>query len=275
MVSDGTEIDGNGALVIAGAGSTTKSLKTGKSTLGATQVAIDFQALMTGTTTSQMTLTSASSTANGKFSVVCVNKPSDYMTNEILLEPDFTNVATKGIKIEQNYVVGGENQLLTGFTTKNNLSAIYNYFEGTTEESRVDVDYTYVSIKSGINPSPTEIVKITTNGLNVRNALNNYTFVAATLTLNFQSVSYRNFYNATAITTAITQSAVSFSNAVAGGSYMVYITTGAGGSLTFNTGISGVKTTFSTNFVVPASSVAVMNIYYINSIYVIGINILT
>jgi len=131
-----------------------------------------------------------------------------------------------------------------------------------------------VSIKSGITGSPTEIVKITTNGLNVRNAVNNYTFVATTLTLNFQSTSFRNFYNATAITSAITQSAINFSNAVAGGSYMVYITTGVG-SLTFNTGISGVKTTFSSNFTIPASSFAIMSIYYINSVYVIGINILT
>jgi len=128
-------------------------------------------------------------------------------------------------------------------------------------------------------PNPTTLsstyFSVNSNGTNITNALNNYTFVATTLTLNFQSVSYRNFYNQTPITTAITQSAVSFSNAVAGGSYMVYITTGAGGSLTFNTGISGVKTTFSSNFTIPASSVAVMNIYYINSIYVVGINILT
>jgi hypothetical protein len=275
MVSDGTEIDGNGGLVIAGAGSNTKTFKTGKSTLGTDQVEMEFQALMTGTTTSQMKLTSASSVTPGRFYLACFNKPSHYMSTEIDLQPDWTNVATTGIRIEQNYIVDGENALLTGFTTKNNLSSTYAYFEGTSEESRVDVGYTNVSIKSGVNPSPTEIVKINNDGLNVRNALNNYTFVATTLTLNFASVSYRNFYNATSITTAITQSAVSFSNAVAGGSYMVYITTGVGGSLTFNTGITNVKTTFSSNFTIPASSVAVMNIYYINSVYVIGINILT
>jgi hypothetical protein len=110
---------------------------------------------------------------------------------------------------------------------------------------------------------------------NITNAVNNYTFVATTLTLDFGTLTFKNFYNSTAITTAITQSAVSFSNAVAGGSYMVYITTGVGGSFTFNTGISGVKTTFSSNFTIPASSFAVMSIYYINSVYVVGINILT
>jgi len=105
--------------------------------------------------------------------------------------------------------------------------------------------------------------------------VNNYTFVATTLTLDFGTLTFKNFANSTAITTAITQSAVSFSNAVAGGSYMVYITTGVGGSFTFSTGIATVKTTFASAFTVPASSVAVMNIYYINSIYIVGINILT
>lgn len=275
LISDGTETATNGGLVIAGAGSSTKTFTTTKSSLGATRVGMNFTSSMSGTSSSSMELTSASSTLNGKFLVLTYNNPSNYMSNYISLDPDYTNFASKGIAIEQNYVDAGANSIITGFTTNNNLSSTYSSYEGTTEESRVDVAYANVSIKSGTTGSPTEIVKITTNGLNVKNAVNNYTFVATTLTLNFQSTSFRNFYNATSITTAITQSAVSFSNAVAGGSYMVYITTGVGGSLTFNTGISGVKTTFSSNFTIPASSFAVMSIYYINSVYVVGINILT
>lgn len=126
------------------------------------------------------------------------------------------------------------------------------------------------------NPSTSTLsASIFTGSANITNAVNNYTFVATTLTLDFGTLTFKNFYNSTAITSAITQSAISFSNAVAGGSYMVYITTGVGGSFTFNTGISGVKTTFATAFTIPASSVGVMSIYYINSVYVVGINILT
>ena len=129
------------------------------------------------------------------------------------------------------------------------------------------------------NPSTSTLSATTFNGslsgtANITNALNNVSIVATTLTLDFGTTTFKNFYNSTAIPTAITQSAISFSNAVAGGSYMFYITTGAG-SFTFNTGISGVKTTFSTAFTIPASSVGVMSIYYINSVYIVGINILT
>ena len=130
------------------------------------------------------------------------------------------------------------------------------------------------------NPSTSTLTATTFSGAlsgtaNITNAVNNVSVVATTLTLDFGTTTFKNFYNSTAITTAITQSAVAFSNAVAGGSYMFYITTGVGGSFTFNTGISGVKTTFSTAFTIPASSVGVMSIYYINSVYIVGINILT
>ena len=126
------------------------------------------------------------------------------------------------------------------------------------------------------NPSTSNLsASIFTGSVNITNALNTYTFVSTTLTLDFSTLTFKNFYNSTSITTAITQSAISFSNAVSGGSYMVYITTGVGGSFTFNTGISGVKTTFASAFTIPASSVGVMSIYYINSVYIVGINILT
>jgi hypothetical protein len=126
------------------------------------------------------------------------------------------------------------------------------------------------------NPSTGNLSSsIFTGSANITNAVNNVSVVATTLTLDFSSLTFKNFYNSTAITTAITQSAVAFSNAVAGGSYMFYITTGVGGSFTFNTGISGIKTTFATAFTIPASSVGVMSIYYINSVYIVGINILT
>lgn len=126
------------------------------------------------------------------------------------------------------------------------------------------------------NPSTANLsASIFTGSANITNAVNNVSIVATTLTLDFSTLTFKNFYNSTAITTAITQSAISFSNAVAGGSYMVYITTGVGGSFTFNTGIANVKTTFATAFTIPASSVGVMSIYYINSVYIVGINILT
>jgi len=129
--------------------------------------------------------------------------------------------------------------------------------------------------QAGVLPPLTNYYfKVDTLGVSLKTTLETAT-ISSTLSLNFQGYSFKNFYNSTSITSAITISAISFSNPIAGGSYMVYITTGVGGSVVFNTGISGVKTTFSSNFTIPASSVAIMNIYYINSVYIVGINILT
>jgi hypothetical protein len=129
------------------------------------------------------------------------------------------------------------------------------------------------------NPSTSNLTATTFTGshigtANITNAVNANT-LANPLVLDFGTLTFKNFYNSVNLTSAITVASISFSNAVAGGNYMLYITTGVGGSFTFNTGITNVKTTFATAFTVPASSVAVMNIYYINSIYVVGINILT
>ena len=288
LISNGTETSTDSGLVIGGAGSNVKTFTTTKSSIGVTQVGMNFTSSMTGTSSSSMELTSASSTLNGRFSVICYNKPSNYMTNQILLEPDWTNVATKGIKIEQNYIVGGENALLTGFTTNNNLSSTYSSYEGTTEESRVDVAYDNVSIKSGTIGSPSDILAMTTSGItatpkitasggiNIGNAINTIT-ISNPLTFNCSNQTFKNFYNNVNITTAITISSISFSNPVAGGSYLIYITTGAGGSFTFNTGITNVKTTFSSAFTIPQNSVGLLSAYYINAggPWVVGINILT
>ena len=163
-----------------------------------------------------------------------------------------------------------------GITTDNTSGTYYLPFVKTsgTGNKQLFIDDTTTPLS--YNPSTANLsTSIFTGSANITNAVNTYTFVATTLTLDFSTLTFKNFYNSTAITTAITQSAIAFSNAVAGGSYMVYITTGVGGSFTFNTGITNVKTTFSTAFTIPASSVGVMSIYYINSVYIVGINILT
>jgi hypothetical protein len=106
---------------------------------------------------------------------------------------------------------------------------------------------------------------------------NGITTIDNPLTFDCLTQTFKNFYNSVNITSAITISSISFSNQVSGGSYLLYITTGAGGSFTFNTGISGVKTTFSSAFTIPQNSVGVLSAYYISAggPWIVGINILT
>ena len=163
-----------------------------------------------------------------------------------------------------------------GVTSDNTNGTYYLPFIKTSGTGNKPIFIDDITGPLSYNPSTSNLsASIFTGSANITNAVNNVSIVATTLTLDFSTLTFKNFYNSTAITTAITQSAISFSNAVAGGSYMVYITTGVGGSFTFNTGITNVKTTFSTAFTIPASSVGVMSIYYINSVYIVGINILT
>ena len=91
---------------------------------------------------------------------------------------------------------------------------------------------------------------VMTGAANITNAINTIT-LANPLVLDFGNLTFKNFYNNVALVAAVTCNSITFTNAVAGGSYMVYITTGAGGSFTFNTGIATVKTTFATAFTVP------------------------
>jgi len=186
---------------------------------------------------------------------------------------------------ELSTIITGEYNKTWGYANGYNKSRIFAV-DDADKEYGVEATLTGINLKGGTAGSPTNILAMTTTGItatqkitasgsvNIANAINAIT-ISNPLTFDCLSQTFRNFYNSSNITTAITVSSVSFSNAVAGGSYMVYITTGAGGSFTFNTGISGVKTTFATAFNVPQNSVAVMNIYYINSVYVVGINILT
>jgi hypothetical protein len=96
------------------------------------------------------------------------------------------------------------------------------------------------------------------------------------LTLNFQSRVFQNFaYTLGASSVSI--SSISFSNPVEGGQYLVYINTPSTATLTLQTGatISGWRTTFNTNFVIPVSSYALLSIVYVNGVYIAGVNILT
>ena len=299
LVSNGTETSSTGGLLLTTGGVGSKTISS-TNTTGATNNFLSIQTTNTGNSSSSIYDTRYAGSGTGGTGITAFPSWSLYSS--------FFTPLPAGTPYSQGYFNmlgsccnmatqlvpnGSESNVAVGFQSSigdNNGYADMFYnpdtYSGTSPYIlRLDGNG---NLKYGIGtagtyafgtPNPTALsstyFSVNSNGTNIANPVNNYTFVATTLTLNFQSTSFRNFYNATAITSAITQSAVSFSNAVAGGSYMVYITTGSGGSLTFNTGITGVKTTFASAFTIPASSFAVMSIYYINSVYVIGINILT
>jgi hypothetical protein len=299
LVSDGTETTSTGGLLISTGGFGSKTIYSQNNT-GATNNSLQIQTLNSGNSNSSITDTRRAGSGSGGTSYTAFpswNLESNFFTPLPVGTPfstgDFNMLGSCCNMATQLVPNGSESGVVVGFQTSIGDNSGYADMFYNSDNYSTTSPYILRLNSAGLlaygigtagtynfgTPNPTALsstyFSVNSNGTNIANAVNNYTFVATTLTLNFQSVSFRNFYNSTAITTAITQSAVSFSNAVAGGSYMVYITTGVGGSFTFNTGISGVKTTFATNFTIPASSVGVMSIYYINSIYIVGINILT
>jgi len=299
LVSDGTETASTGALIINTGGFGTKYIQSNNNT-GTTNNNLIIQTTNTGNSNSAITDIRRAGSGTGGTGITAfpswelsssfftpLPSGTPYSTGNFNMLGSCCNMATQLVPN------GSENGVVVGFQTSIGDNLGYADMFYNTDQYSANSPYILRLNNAGLlsygigtagtyafgSPNPTSLsstyFSVNSNGTNIANPVNNYTFVATTLTLNFQSTSFRNFYNATAITSAITQSAVAFSNAVAGGSYMVYITTGAGGSLTFNTGISGVKTTFSSNFTISANSTAVMNIYYINSVYIVGINILT
>jgi hypothetical protein len=183
--------------------------------------------------------------------------------------------------------ITGEYNKVWGYSNGNAKSRIYAVDDADLEYS-VETSLTGIALKGGAPASPTDILAMTSSGItatpkitasggiNIANAINTIT-ISNPLTFNCSNQTFKNFYNNVNITTAITISSISFSNPVAGGSYLIYITTGAGGSFTFNTGITNVKTTFSSAFTIPQNSVGLLSAYYINAggPWVVGINILT
>ena len=192
-----------------------------------------------------------------------ITNPNTSMTVESGLN---TFIGTGGLNNVITELYYNSNNLVT--TTQSVCRVDNSNFKIGTANPQSDMISTYMNVN--YSNGLTSI----NNGVNIANALNAIT-ISNTFTLNFSNQTFKNFYNNANITSAVNISSISFSNPVAGGSYVVYITTGIAGSVIFPIGLTGVKTTFSSNFTIPASSVALMNIYYINSIYIVGINLLT
>ena len=299
LVSNGTETSTTGGLLISTGGVGSKSIYS-TTTTGATNNNLTIQTTNNGNASSGIYDYRQSGTGSGN-GVAPYTFPSWLLTSSFYTP---VSPATTPFSTGNYYMLGSCCNMVTTLTPNGSESGVVAGFQSSIGDNLGYADMYYNPDQYGgsspyilrLNsagllaygtgtggtyslgtPNPAlanTYFSVNSNGTNIANPINAIS-ISNPLTLNFQSVSFRNFYNSTTITSAITVASLAFSNPVAGGSYMVYITTGVGGSFTFNTGISGVKTTFSSNFTIPASSVGVMSIYYINSVYIVGINILT
>jgi hypothetical protein len=298
LVSDGTETTSTGGLLITTGGVGSKTIYSNNST-GATNNSLSIQTVNTGNSNSSIYDTRTAGSGSGGTAITAF--PSWSLTSNFFTPLPVGTPYSNG----NFYMLGSCCNMATTLTPNGSESGVVAGFQTSIGDNNGYADMYYNPDQYGgtspyilrINsagllaygtgtsgqyafgtPNPTlanTYFSVNNNGTNIANSLNAISIGGNPFSLNFQSVSFRNFYNSVNLTTAFTIASLAFSNPVAGGSYMVYLTTGVGGSITFPTGLSGVKTTFSSNFTIPASSVGVMSIYYINSVYIVGINILT
>ena len=304
LVSDGTESASTGGLFITTGGFASKTIYSQNNT-GATNNSLSIQTSNTGNSFSSIYDTRYAGSGSGGTAITAFPSwsltsnfftpaGSPYSTGNFNMLGSCCNMATQlvpngsesGVVVGFQSSIGDNSGYADMFYNSDNFATASPYILRLNSTGLLAYGVGTAGTYTFGTPNPTALTStyfsingsgLTTinNGVVITNTAssNTITISGNPLIINFGSRTFKNFVASVTVTTTI--SSTVFSNPVEGGSYMVYISTGIGITLTINTGLSGIKTTFSSAFTIPASSFAVMNIYYINSVYVLGINILT